>query len=520
MTVVKFKAGIRRTSFAWLGIVTKTQKEKVQDMEHYEAIQETSYLSVPNAPVYRKIMRCFYLEYEKMNYQLYKEDIYRLIQQDDGFASYTLEQMVQDLDALVKWKNLTPIQDPGRVYTIADYKNKQYRYSMSEYAVEIERLTVRLENIFLESGNLSTNYFGRIGKSLEDAEDMEQASLKELNEWWHMLQEDFRHLNQNYQDYLRDFYSGKSEHLMKSVEFIIHKDKFITYLNDFVQELQRHSRQIEQILRKNEPVVEQVLLEKVVQSELDIPHALSERQENADAVIRENVWGKWQSLKHWFMDIDGHESEGKKVLKITNDVIRNIIQNAALIVQVQNWGISRKDDYRKFLEIFLNCQDLDEAHRLSAHVFGIQHIQHFKINMPREEDAINRSIYEEESAGYLLKPHTRSYREKKDRTGFTDKTMEKMLQREAYLRKARRQKEIVMHYIKDNRIVFSEIEETVSEETRMVFLQWIALANMSSTKVGCTEYGQEYRLRNTGEYCTLKCEDGDLKMPSYILEFK
>ena len=489
-------------------------------MSQYEPIQETSYLSVPNAPVYRKIMRHFYQEYEKMRYQLYKEDIYQLMKQDEEFSSYTMEQLVQDLDALVKWKNLTPIQDPGRVYTIADYKNKQYRYSMSEYAVEIERLTVRLENIFLESGNLSTNYFGRIEKGLEEAETMAQATSKDINEWWHMLQEDFKRLNQNYQDYLRDFYSGRSDHLMKSVEFIIHKDKFITYLNDFIQELQRHSRQIEKILIKVTPVMEATILEKVVQSELDIPHALLAEHGNVEPTIRENVWGKWNSLKRWFMDIDGHESEGKKVLKITNDVIRNIIQNAALIVQVQNWGISRKDDYRKFLELFLNCTDMDEAHRLAAHVFGVQHIQHFRINEPREEDAINRSIYEEASAEYLLKPHTRSYREKKDKTGFADKSMEKLLQREAYLRKARRQKEIVLHYIKDHKIIFSEIQEKVSEETRTVFLQWIAQANMNSQKKGRTEYGQEYILKKTKDTCVLRCEDGDLTMPSYILEFK
>jgi len=87
-----------------------------------------------------------------------KEDIFMLLKQDEKFADYTMEQLLSDLEALVKWKNLTPIQDPGRVYTIADYKNKQYRYTMSEYAVEIERLTVRLENIFVESGNLSTNF--------------------------------------------------------------------------------------------------------------------------------------------------------------------------------------------------------------------------------------------------------------------------------------------------------------------------------------------------------------------------
>lgn len=489
-------------------------------MPYYKPIQETSYLSVPNAPIYRKIMRCFYQEYEKVNYQLYKEDIYHLIQQDEAFAEYTMEQLMQDLDALVKWKNLIPIQDPGRVYTIADYKNKQYRYSMSEYAVEIERLTVRLENIFLESGSLATNFFSRIEKSLEEFETMEHAASKDINEWWHMLQEDFKRLNQNYKDYLRDFYSGRSDHLMKSVEFIIHKDKFITYLNDFVQELQRHSRRIEQILRKMDASMERAVLENVVQSELDIPHALLEMHGNTEPTIRENVWAKWHSLKQWFMDMDGHESEGKRVLRITNDVIRNIIQNAALIVQVQNWGISRKDDYRKFLEMFLNCKDLDEAHRLSAHVFGVQHVQHFKTNVPREEAAINRSIYEEESAGYLLKPHTRSYREKKDKIGFSDKSLEKMLQREAYLRKAQRQKEIVLQYIKDNKIVFSDIKDTVSEETRIVFLQWIALANMSSEKKGRTEYGQEYVVKKKKENCVLRCEDGDLTMPSYILEFK
>lgn len=94
-------------------------------MEYFEPINETSYLAVPNAPVYRKIMRCFYREYEKMHFQIYKEDIYQMLKQDKTFTDYTMEQLMTDLEALVKWKNLTPIQDPGRVYTIADYKKMQ-----------------------------------------------------------------------------------------------------------------------------------------------------------------------------------------------------------------------------------------------------------------------------------------------------------------------------------------------------------------------------------------------------------
>lgn len=493
---------------------------KDQNVKHLEAINETSYLSVPNAPAYRKIMRLFYREYEKMHFQMYKEDIYALLKSEEEFADYTMNQLEQDLDALVKWKNLTPIQDPGRVYTIADYKNKQYRYTMSEYAVEIERLTVRLENIFLESGNLSTNFFVRLEKSLEEAGTMEHASLKEVNEWWSMLQEDFKRLNQNYQDYLRDFYSGKTDHLMKSVEFVLHKDKFIKYLNEFVQELQHHSKRIEQILTRQIPIMENCVLERVVQSELDIPHALLESNGNAEPSIRENVLGKWDSLKNWFIDSAAHECECKKVLKITNDIIRSLIQNAALIVQIQNWGISRKDDYRKFLELFLKCENLEEAHCLSAHVFGVQKIEHFKVHEPREEDAINLSIYEETPAEFLLKPHTRGYKEKKDRRGFADKSLEKMMERERYLREVKSQREIVMRYIKDNKVDFSQIDEVISEETRNIFLQWITQANMNSQKKGRTEYGQEYRLIQKKGSCVLECEDGNLTMPAYVLEFQ
>lgn len=488
-------------------------------MQQLESIHETSYLSVPNSPLYRKIMRFFYQEYEKMHFQLYKEDVFEFIKGEPEYQEYTMEKLNQDLDALVAWKNLTPIQDPGKVYTIADYKNKQYRYTMSEYAVEIERLTIRLENLFMESGNLSTNYFVRLKASLNEAEAMQAAGLKEVNEWWNTLQEDFKRLNQNYQDYLREFYSGKSENLLKSVEFVMHKDKFIQYLNDFVQELQHHSKEIEVLLHRIIPIVEEKILDKVVQSELDIPHAMQELNGNLEPNIQENVWGKWNSLKNWFIDSPGHDCESRKVLKITNDTIRNIIQNAALIVQMQNWGISRKDDYRKFLELFLQCEDMTEAHKLAAHVFGIQNVNHLKTINGRDSDAINQSVYEEEAMEYIIKPHTRSYREKKDREGFADKSLEKWKQRSEYLRKAQQEKELVLHYIRDNKIVFSEIEEVVTEHTKNVFLQWIALANMNSQKRGRTEYGQEYQLKRMKGTCTLNCEDGRLTMPAYIMEF-
>ncbi len=488
-------------------------------MRYLGVINETSYLSVPNASQYRTIMRIFYQEYEKMRFQLYKEDVLELLHRNPAYEDYSMEQLKLDLDALIRWKNLTPIQDPGKVYTIADYKNKQYRYVMSEYAVEIERLTVRLENIFVESGNLSTNLFVRLERSLEETEEIEGKSYKEINEWWSNLQEDFKRLNRNYQDYLREFYSGKSDRLMKSVEFILHKDRFIQYLNEFIKEMQKHSRYIARLLTQKGGQIEGQLLDKVVRSEMEIPRALSELQMNMEESIRENVWGKWNSLKSWFLDAPEHECESRKVLIITNDIIRNIIQNAALILQMQNWGMSRKDDYRKFLELFLQANTLDEAHRISAHVFGIQNIQHLKENAVRDTDSINSSVYDEVPFAYSLKPHTKAYRERRRQSGFADKTMEKLQHRMAYLRQLDGEKELVMRYIRDGRLDLTAIEDVIPDSVRITFLRWISQANMNSGKIGRTEYGQEFRLVRKPGTCVLHCEDGDLTMPAYVLEY-
>ena len=484
------------------------------------SVPEASYLTAENAWRYRAIMRTFYLESQKAHIRLNKTELLALLRADAHFGEYTAEQLEQDLNALCGWRNLVPIQDPHRPTSIAEYKNKQFSYSMSQTATEIERMTISLENLDLRTAILSSQLFERILDTLERMTERTGADARTLNQLWDQLQWDFRQLTNRYQDYLRDFYSGKTEKLMKSVEFMVHKDKFIKYLNEFVQELQRHSKRMEQLLEKNSERMENTILERVVESELDIPHALLEIHGNAEPSIRENVYGKWYSLKNWFVDGQGQECEAKKVLKITSDIIRNIIQNAALIVQVQNWGISRKDDYKKFLELFLKCEDLEEAHKLSAHVFGVQQIEHYKTNLPREEDSINNSVYQEEPSIFLLKPHTRGYRERKDRTGFADKTLEKMAQRESYLRQAQKQKEVVLRYIREHKIRFAEIDEVVSEDTRAIFLQWIAQANMSSEKTGRTEYGQEYQLKRKDGSCVLKCEDGDLKMPDYTLEFK
>ena len=135
-------------------------------------LTEAKYLNADNVSRYRCIMRIFFEQYEKLKYWLYQEEVYEEMIQDPFFADYRMEQCQQDLMMLTEWKNLNTIQDTKKVASIEEFKNKKYRYQMTEYSVEIERLVIRLENLFIEGASLEPTLLERIRRSVERFPEM------------------------------------------------------------------------------------------------------------------------------------------------------------------------------------------------------------------------------------------------------------------------------------------------------------------------------------------------------------
>ena len=69
-----------------------------------------------------------------------------------------MEQCQNDLQALNEWGNLTAHQDTSKASTIQEFKNKRYRYQLSEYSVAIERMTIELEQMEIEGASLPVSY--------------------------------------------------------------------------------------------------------------------------------------------------------------------------------------------------------------------------------------------------------------------------------------------------------------------------------------------------------------------------
>lgn len=310
-------------------------------------LTEAKYLNADNVSRYRCIMRIFFENYEKLKYWLYLEEVYEEMLKDPFWSEYKIEQCQQDLTMLTEWKNLNTIQDTRRVSSIEEFKNKKYRYQMSEYSVEIERLVIRLENLFIEGASLEPTLLERIRRNMERFPEMAEKDKNEVYTWWTDLNNDFMRLNQNYQDYIRDLNSVKAEEMMRTKEFLVFKDRLIEYLRSFIKGLQRNVGVIEECLKTQESDMREAVFDKIVEYELLIPRM---EVEVSEKMIRQKAEGRFKSIYDWFVGSEGQENEAAKLFDVTNEIIRRITRYAAQLSEKMHSVQTAKRNTEKSLK--------------------------------------------------------------------------------------------------------------------------------------------------------------------------
>lgn len=483
-------------------------------------LTEVSYLTAQNAPLYRAIMRTFYLEKGRLHMQLRPQEVLALLRERDDGEVYTPEQVEPALKMLVGWKNLIAVQDPGHVATIEEYLNRQFRYSITDAASEVEEMTLRLETRFLEGNALSGRLFEQILVRLRHLQEIwRSAPHKELSECWHSILEDFRRVNRNYQDFIKSFLDVGSDRLLRSTEFLLQKDAFLTYLREFVQTLQSQSGRIARVLQALQEE-EPSLLERLTAAEEAIPRMPAEAPAPGGLTIAQNVRGNWQSLLLWFVEDENGESESRKVMAYTDDVIRRIIQNAALLIQLQSLSVSRREDYRRYMALFYACKTTEEAHCLSAHLFGASAPAHFVQNAARTTDDINSRTADEPPLLFPVEPHTRSYKPRAEKAGFASRAAEKARYRDRQIELRREKEALIARYLTGSVLDLSAIRGTVPALLRQTLLKWISQALSSKDRKAVTEYGRSFVLETADRQICLNCEDGDLWLPAYRIRFE
>lgn len=481
-----------------------------------KSLSEVKYLTAENVERYRMIIRYLYREHEKIHYWVHKEDVYEMMVNSGLFVDYTLEKCQSDLLQLVEWKNLIAIQDSKNITTIEEFKNRKFRYQLSDYTVEIERMTLKLENLELEGTSLETTLLERIHHNILKLSEMVNQTNDVVSSWWNDLNTDFIRLNRNYQDYIKTLNSAKAEEMMKTEEFLIFKDSIIQYLRSFVKGLQEQALVLEEYV--NEVNIEdlKILFNKIAQYEMTIPridYVVSESD------VYEKCMGRWKSIYNWFVG-EENESEVNRISDITVEIIRKITRYAQQIGEMHNISANRKEEYRHIANIFSKCNDLNEAHCLSAMIFGVETSLHLKDLNPRETESIDSSVYEETPTFIALDSYARKNTIKNERVPAIDYALEKQIQKLQQLEKMSEDEKLIRSYINNNCINFEKLPQ-ITSYTRKILLTWLSRGLSNKHHRARTEWGDYYMIDTSNKkICIIQCDDGQFTMPAFKIIFE
>ena len=489
--------------------------------QQFEVVNVLKYTTVENAPKYRAIMRFLYEQSEKFqHYSKIEEILEHLKERNQIDEHYTQEKLYDDLKVLENWECVISKEDKTVVRTIEEFKKKRLEFQITNLAKEFESILKKLDELDdVLTGSLESKEFERILKGIIElkAVDVTKDSNDVIYEKWINLIRIIENLRRNSSNYLSHLKSEQAENLFKTEEFVLYKDKFTDYLTKFVFSMKRNRHKIAKELRNMREDFIETYIERLVEYFSLIPTVDGKKfdVERTKRIHQE----KWLELKSWFVKSKDEKTEVERLLEETEKSIQVLSRYALRLSEIKNNNQNRKEDYRTLATMFYQSNSLEEAHRLSACVFGVPHTRHI-FGKEKQTESSNENLWEQMPVQIETTPKNRTYeRSKKMKSRVKmDKEKEQRRIREIVEKREKQQKEIE-NLIVNNRLVLRDLP-VIQPYVRKTLLHWITKAVQNKSRAGKTESGRSYIVKmEDNQKIALRCEDGVLTMPNIIFEF-
>ena len=477
----------------------------MEENKYLEQIEEVKYLAQENTPRYRLIMKFLFNKYEEAEYWLYKEEIYKEVKKT--INNYTEEECDRDLDFLLNNGSLTKLQDTQNINTINDFKFHNFRYQMTDKAVIIERMTIELEEIEVKVASLEPRLFERINNLIKRLTDIYNLDENQIYELWIDINNDFKSLNEHYQDFLKKFHEAKTEELLQSEAFLEFKSSVINYINDFINSYIKNSTSIKNYLLEIDEDKTKYLMDSLISHQKKTPKISPDFDYDK---LRKVNYGKWQSLNKWFISSTS-QSEGERLLEATQNIIQKIYKYASSLIELHGNMINRKEEYKHICHLFDNLDNVDKANKLSSAVFGILEVNHYKMSSSANTDSLIKS-YDIPPIEIPINAMIKEYKIKNQTSQIVDKSLEK----EQILKEVRQReilrKEKIKNLIKPGKIELNG-EIKLDEIERRYILDLIEKNSTISDKE--PEFGYHYYITNESKNkCKILSPDGVFELNS------
>ncbi|WP_328771470.1 TIGR02677 family protein [Streptomyces sp. NBC_00286] len=339
-----------------------------------------AHLTVPNAPLYRRVMGTFLAAKERFAVHLRPEDVHGALPAEHRPAD--LDTVVKALDSLVEWGNLRADPDTSRVTAVEDFYRKRFIYQLTQAGEAAEQALTAYDEALGRRGALQAVALHDIVTQLrallviagEQEPDAAKAHLA-----LSALTGRFGALAENARAFMGSLQRTIDLHDVEVEVFLAYKDRLIQYLERFIQDLITLGGRIALLIGELEDQGRAGVLLRLAAAR-EAADAAPDEAESAEAQAYERWAARWSGLAAWFVSADGRESQARL---LRGRALAAIPQLLAVVRQLNERRAGRSDrsaDFRALARWFAEAPDDEARHRLWRAAFGLYPARHLTVD--------------------------------------------------------------------------------------------------------------------------------------------
>jgi uncharacterized protein (TIGR02677 family) len=449
------------------------------------------FITAERAELHTAVLRAFGLANERLETSLTLDDV-QLRLRDVGWSEQvTDDDLTQSLAALRQW---------GLI------EAAQHRYGLTKHGEAAYAGVQHALETLTSSGALQTAVLDAIADRLDEVSKPQDdrrtfTALQELEAHVNSLQTNTSRFNGELQRLLRE------EHDLATFQDV--KRTTITYLRDFIADLDARKQQIREKIAEIDPV------------------KLHEDARNGAHLYDDEHWLRnraeaWENLKAWFHDTPSRADELQDVAR---KAIVQLLRVLDRISEQRKRPTNTAADFKALARWFAHTNSEDEAHELFNAAFGLFSARHAHL-AHADGELIPSAEAWHNTPPVKLSPQLRATG-KQEHIGSTGKIRNVDEVRRNRRRQAEKEREELEHAWRqihtDGPVRISTLRE-LDHDTfhRLIDLVGRALGSdpdsTGTRTAGTTDGRMQISLRNARGWATITTQKGTLSGPDYVID--
>lgn len=350
-----------------------------------------AYLSAPNAPIYRRVMRALMAEKERFTVHVRPEQVSEALRVDGGEPVEA--QVVADaLERLADphWGNVLAFPDSSRVTALEDFYRRRMLYQMSRPGEAAERALAQYDAALGTRGSLQSValedivvLLTHLRDTVADHQAGRPADAARTHQALRSLRERFAELAENAVAFMGSIQRTIDLHDADVEAFLAYKEQLIEYLERFIHDLLTRGAAIAELLGSIPP--EGVEFLATTAAEREATDAAPGEAETAASAAREVWLRQWSGLTDWFVSSQGRDSEAKLLRARARAAIPSLLAVVRSLHDKAGGRTDRTHDYLTLARWFANLDDDSDRHRLWRTAFGLTSVRHLSVTGETED---------------------------------------------------------------------------------------------------------------------------------------